>query len=192
MKVYMVRHGQSEANQRQVYSGWAQVKLTVQGEEDAKRAGEYLNGKHFDRVYSSDLIRAVTTAKLALPGYEPEQLKELREISVGRLAGHDVLDRKGLFGADLQTNRAKLDFTPYGGENREMLNARVRAFMKRMEESDDEAVIAFTHLGVLQSMAELVLEMAAGRSQLRCRNCCISLFAFENGRWYLEGWGLGE
>ncbi len=187
----MVRHGQSEANQRQVYSGWAQVKLTPQGEEDAKRAGEYLSGKQFDRVYASDLVRAVSTAQIALPGCEPLQLKELREISVGRLAGHDVLDREGLFGADLQTNRAKLDFTPYDGENREMLNERVRAFMKRMEASEDETVIAFTHLGVLQSMAELVLGVAADRSRLRCRNCSIALFAFENGRWYLEGWGLG-
>ena len=192
MKLYMVRHGQSEANQQQVYSGWAQVKLTQQGEDDARRAGEYLAGKHFDRIYSSDLIRAVTTAKLAIPGCEPEKLQELREISVGRLAGHDVLDRQGLFGEDLQANRAKLDFTPYDGENRAMLDERVRAFMKRMEQSTEETVIACSHLGVLQSMADMVLGLNGDRSHLRCRNCCIALFAYENGRWYLEGWGLGE
>ena len=83
MKLYMVRHGQSETNLARKFTGWAQVNLTEKGVEDAKRAGEFLKGRPFDRIYSSDLIRAVQTAQYAISGCEPVQLPQLREIGLG-------------------------------------------------------------------------------------------------------------
>ena len=88
MKLYMVRHGQSETNLAGKFTGWAQVSLTEQGFADARRAGVYLQGKTFDRIYSSDLKRAVQTAQTAIPGCEPIQLACLREINVGDLSMH--------------------------------------------------------------------------------------------------------
>ena len=82
MKLYMVRHGQSETNLSRCFTGWSQVNLTEQGIADAKRAGEYLKGISFDRIYSSDLIRAVQTAQNAIPGCVPVQLPCLREIGL--------------------------------------------------------------------------------------------------------------
>ena len=71
MKVYFVRHGQSVNNVRGVWTGWMDVDLTEQGISDAKVAGDFLKGIKFDKVYSSDLKRAVDTAKYAISGCEP-------------------------------------------------------------------------------------------------------------------------
>ena len=58
MKLYMVRHGQSVANLNKQHVGWGQVLLTEKGEDDARGAGEILKNYSFDKVYSSDLLRA--------------------------------------------------------------------------------------------------------------------------------------
>ena len=87
MKLYLVRHGQSVANATKIHSGWSQVPLTEQGRADAARAGEYLQTLQFDRVYSSDLTRAIETAQIALPDCTPTQLSLIRERTVGFVDG---------------------------------------------------------------------------------------------------------
>ena len=87
MKVYIIRHGQSVNNVQHKWTGWMDVDLTEKGIEDAVRVRKILEGKVFDKVYASDLKRAIDTAKTALPGYEIETNFLLREIDVGSLAG---------------------------------------------------------------------------------------------------------
>ena len=57
MKLYLVRHGESQTNLEHRFTGQADAPLSEQGKEDARKAGEKLKGLHFDRVYSSDLCR---------------------------------------------------------------------------------------------------------------------------------------
>ena len=85
MKLYVIRHGQSEGNIRGVFSGWHQHNLTEKGREDACRAGRIISKVKFDKVYSSDLYRAIETAKIALPDYECEPTPLIKEINVGLL-----------------------------------------------------------------------------------------------------------
>lgn len=189
MKLYMVRHGQSETNLAKRFTGWAQVNLTEQGIADAKRAGEYLKGLAFDRVYSSDLIRAVQTAQYALPGCEPVQLKLLREINVGALERQKIDECAALYGADFEQNRLVRNFVPYGGENQDMIRARVEQFLQMMEQESGGSVVAFVHAGIVQTMLETVLGMEVDRSRVRCLNGSVTIFEYEGGRWMLRTWG---
>ena len=66
MKLYVIRHGQSEGNIRGVFSGWLQHNLTEKGREDARKAGRIIEKVKFDKVYTSDLNRAIETAKTAI------------------------------------------------------------------------------------------------------------------------------
>ncbi|MEU0966266.1 2,3-bisphosphoglycerate-dependent phosphoglycerate mutase [Streptomyces sp. NPDC005917] len=63
----LLRHGESEWNARNLFTGWADVDLTPFGEEQARRSGELLrdNGLAPDAVHTSALTRAVRTATLA-------------------------------------------------------------------------------------------------------------------------------
>ena len=87
MLVYLIRHGESQSNLDKIWSGWNDVPLTEKGKLDAKKAGEYLDGIKFDKIYSSDLSRAKNTAEIAIPGCEYEQTPLLREINVGEIVG---------------------------------------------------------------------------------------------------------
>ena len=94
MKLYMIRHGQSETNGKGLWTGWRDVSLTEKGCEDAKAAREVLKDVPFDKVYSSDLLRAHNTAKphAELRGLEVCDSSELREIYAGLWEGKKVED----------------------------------------------------------------------------------------------------
>ena len=64
----LVRHGQSQWNLEDRFTGWVDVDLTAQGEAEAKRSGALIKatGLAFDRAYTSVLTRAIRTADLAL------------------------------------------------------------------------------------------------------------------------------
>ena len=190
MKLYMVRHGQSVTNLERRFTGWAQAPLTEQGLADARRAGDRLRGIAFDRIYSSDLIRAVQTAKEAIPGCDPIQLPLLREISVGpKLEWREIADCEAEYGDALWEHRNAYDFTPYGGENEALLVARAREFISLLEEEPCEYVAAFSHAGFISCMLGQVLGQSFDRKHIRCENGSIAVFAHERGRWILERWG---
>jgi len=189
MKLYMVRHGQSETNLAGCFTGWAQVNLTAQGILDAKRAGEYLKGISFDRIYSSDLIRAVQTAQNAIPGCEPIQLALLREISLGGLEWQKIDECAARYGEAFAENRREWNFVPYGGENQEMMRSRVGRFLRMLEENPCDTVIAFSHAGAVQTALDLVLGTEVDRSHLRCLNGSVAIFEYDGSRWLLRTWG---
>jgi len=67
-KLVLVRHGQSQWNLENRFTGWVDVDLTAEGEAQAKRSGELIKatGLAFDRAYTSVLQRAIRTADIAL------------------------------------------------------------------------------------------------------------------------------
>ena len=64
----LIRHGQSQWNLENRFTGWVDVDLTPQGEAEAKKAGELIKaaGLHVDRAYTSVLTRAIRTGETAL------------------------------------------------------------------------------------------------------------------------------
>ena len=112
MKVYMIRHGESEANKGKFHGGWLQINLTEKGIADAKHAGEYLSGIKFDKIYTSDLIRAIQTAEHALPGCEYEIISLVREVCLGSLAGRYPADCLAEYGEDYLINKKNRDYRP--------------------------------------------------------------------------------
>ena len=191
MKLYLVRHGQSESNLARRFSGWAQIPLTEKGFEDARRAGAYLQRLAFDRIYSSDLLRAIQTAQTALPGCKPIQLPLLRENNVGTLQGHSIAEYEQIYGYHFWVVPTGSDFTRFGGENHDHMRNRVRSFLDMLESDPCEQVVAFTHEGILRCMLDLVLGMQFERHNVRCPNCTIAVFDFFDGRWVLEAWNAG-
>jgi len=92
MRIFLVRHGQSEANKIHQIQGHMDSQLSELGREQAKSAGEHLleNKITFDAVYSSDLSRAKETAQIitGILGIEDIVFDErLREMNLGDIEG---------------------------------------------------------------------------------------------------------
>ena len=58
-QLVLLRHGESQWNLENRFTGWTDVPLTDRGREEARRAGEKLRGIHFDKAYTSSLQRAI-------------------------------------------------------------------------------------------------------------------------------------
>ena len=191
MKLYFIRHGQSEGNAGRYHNSWLQVNLTEKGKEDARMAGRLLKGIPFDKVYTSDLIRTIQTKEIALPGVESEALEMLREMNVGSLLGRKIDDCAAEYGESYYHNRRVKDYSSYGGESYEMLCDRVRKFLTMMETSGYERVAVFCHRYYMEAVADVVTG-ARHNNALRCTNGSVSVFEFDEGEWYLEAWNCKE
>lgn len=188
MKLYFIRHGQSQANLNHFFAGQTQVTLTEQGRNDARRAGQLLQSISFDRVYSSDLIRAMETRKIALPDAEAISTPLLREIDVGALEGYTLQQCLEKFGEAMAENRAVYDFTPYGGENVAMVRQRLRSFLQALEDAPCDRVAVFAHAALGAILLEMVLGGPIDKHALICENGSVAVFEFTGGRWRLLKW----
>ncbi len=90
-RLYLVRHGETERSARHLYSGQADVPLTEEGREQARRAGERLAGAGVDVIWSSPLCRAADTAEAiaAATGAAVTIDDRLIEVDYGELEGFD-------------------------------------------------------------------------------------------------------
>lgn len=185
MNLYLVRHGQSVPNFEKRHSGWSMLPLTEKGFGDARRAGETLKDIQFDRVYSSDLTRAVQTARTALPGREPEQLSLIRERSVGCLMERFIADCAAEYGEPCWQARATLDFTPFGGDSADMVRTRAAKFLGMLENIPTENIAAFTHGGFITHCIEHVLDAQFSVSNIAITNGAVVQLQYDGEQWRL-------
>ncbi len=119
----LVRHGQSQWNLENKFTGWVDVPLTSQGEKEAKRAGEHLKGLKFDIAFTSELQRAQKTLGIVLDQIGQTQLpiirdKALNERHYGDLQGLDKTETAKKFGDDqVKIWRRSYDIAPPNGES---------------------------------------------------------------------------
>ena len=88
--IYIIRHGQTELNQKKVLQGRSDFPLNAKGVEQAKDAAALLVGIDFDIVYSSPLIRAVNTAEIVTSGHPVLIDERLIEMDYGPYEGMDL------------------------------------------------------------------------------------------------------
>lgn len=107
MKLVLLRHGESEANFQNYWTGWLDVALTEKGMQQATEAGRKMNeqGLVFDIVYTSVLKRAIKTSQLALEEmnqlYLPVQKTwRLNERHYGALVGKNKTEMKKEYGEE--------------------------------------------------------------------------------------------
>ena len=184
MKVYIIRHGQSEANLLDNNAGWAPVELSALGREQAAQAGRHLRGIVFDRVYCSDLRRAQQTAQLALPGCELILSDKLREVGVGILAGKPIRENEIKYGDVYARSVKEQDFSAFGGETQESIRSRVASFMQELEALQDVAKVAvFGHEGTVHQMVSYALGSRILLEHFQIDNASCTVLAYEDGIW---------
>src|SRR5947208_3378261 len=129
----LVRHGQSEWNLKNLFTGWTDVGLTEQGIAEARTAGGLLKAKGlvFDIAYTSALSRAQDTLTIMLEelgqkGLETVRDEALNERDYGDLTGLNKDDARKRWGEEqVHIWRRSYDVAPPGGESLRDTAARV-------------------------------------------------------------------
>lgn len=184
MRVYVVRHGESETNRDKKWTGWLDVHLTDKGKDDAKKSGTFLNHVSFEKIYTSDLSRAIETAEIAIPDCCYETSALLREINVGSLANNLLVNLTD----EQRAHAAKNGYADFGGEEKEKFYDRISRFMKKLETLDCENVAVFSHAGWLCGMLDIIIGTCVPREHLCCNNRTIAIYEYANKIWKLHSW----
>ncbi|GAA2840294.1 phosphoglycerate mutase [Aminobacter aminovorans] len=129
----LVRHGQSEWNLKNLFTGWRDPGLTEQGHAEAKSAGEKLKarGLKFDIAFTSALARAQTTCQHILDALGQSDLQTIRNAALnerdyGDLNGLNKDDARAKWGEEqVHIWRRSYDTPPPGGESLKDTGARV-------------------------------------------------------------------
>ncbi|WP_432285794.1 2,3-bisphosphoglycerate-dependent phosphoglycerate mutase [Aminobacter sp. BA135] len=129
----LVRHGQSEWNLKNLFTGWRDPGLTEQGHAEAKSAGEKLKarGLKFDIAFTSALSRAQTTCQHILDALGQSDLETIRNAALnerdyGDLNGLNKDDARAKWGEEqVHIWRRSYDTPPPGGESLKDTGARV-------------------------------------------------------------------
>ena len=176
MKIYMVRHGESECNVRQMLYGRTDCALTEKGCAQAREVGEKLRGESIRRCISSPLIRAAETARLALwDSNVPIELDDgLMEQDMGEWENVPFL---GMLEKQPEIMNAMLDdwtrVVPPGGESYEHLRERVRLVIDGiLSRGEDTLIVA--HNGPLSTAMTLLMGMP---------DSSVNRLWFEQGTW---------
>ena len=132
----LVRHGQSEWNEKNLFTGWENPGLTDKGLTEAEEAGANLNnlGINYDHYYTSILDRAIITAEIIIKGlnitkYNLVKRQELNERDYGDLTGLNKDDARKKWGEEqVHIWRRSFDIPPPNGESLKDTAERVIPF----------------------------------------------------------------
>ena len=122
-KLILLRHGESQWNLENRFTGWVDVPLSPKGEIEAKHAGELIKDLPIDKLYTSVLQRAINTAQIALEqsgrtDLPTERDKALNERMYGDLQGLNKEETAKQFGDEqVKIWRRSYDVPPPNGES---------------------------------------------------------------------------
>lgn len=178
MKIWLVRHGQTQANVDGLYSGISETPLTERGIVQAQAVGDLLNYVAFEKVLCSELGRAQHTTKLIL------QQRDIPVITEPRLNEMNFGDWEMQHHRDLQRMDAEnyaawcsnwQNVVPKNGEGFQLFSKRVSEFASTLaSRPKDENLLIVSHQGVLSLLIATLLNMPAAS---------LWHFVIEQGAW---------
>ncbi|MBX3348359.1 MAG: 2,3-bisphosphoglycerate-dependent phosphoglycerate mutase [Nitrospira sp.] len=137
-RLVLLRHGESQWNLENRFTGWVDVPLSPKGIEEAKSAGEKLREVKFHRAFSSVLMRANETLRIVLEvigqtGIPIEKDKALNERMYGELQGLNKAETAQKYGdAQVKIWRRSYDVRPPGGESLKDTAERTLPYYEKM------------------------------------------------------------
>lgn len=167
MRIVIIRHGETMANVinnkgTNLYTGTLNnelTSLTEQGKNQARLLSENTIVKSIEKVYSSDLIRAIQTAKLAKPGYELNLSEDLRERCLGIFEGKEMKDllssnEFNKYITDEKFSRFRTDFVQKApnGENYTDVSIRCKRFLNQLDFNKDMTIGIFSHYHTIRCL----------------------------------------
>ncbi|MDQ6857714.1 MAG: histidine phosphatase family protein [Chloroflexota bacterium] len=180
--LYLVRHGESEANAAHVFAGQTDSPLTAKGREQATVVAAALRSAHFDRIVASALSRTKDTAAAiaAGRGVPVETFAELNEIDLGDAAGKPFDEVRGLPGYESE------GFTQWpGGESLEQVVTRAMGVIDRLvAEGPGKTICIVGHGGVTRILVSKFMDVLPKLIRVPAPNTNITIVTHAAARGY--------
>lgn len=184
MLIYIVRHGETNANKEGYLQGWSNDPLNENGRTLAEITGQGMRGIHFDYCISSPLIRAKETAEIILRESRndiPVVFDDrIMEINFGRFERTNIRDER--VAQFLQ--KPIIDYRFPDGESIIEVMGRTQGFLKELMNKDDgRTYLISTHGCALRAMLNYLYEDPDDYWHGHVPyNCCVNIIEAQNGK----------
>lgn len=151
--IYLVRHGETQANREGIFRGRGEVPLSPAGLKQAGELRAYFSGLKVERVFSSPLKRAAETAAICFPGQAIELQELLNNLDLGRWAGRkkkEIALEEPEPWRRWREEPEKMSFP--GGESLAAMKARTRHFNRLLAAAHEECIAVVSHRSVLKAL----------------------------------------
>ena len=148
VKIYLVRHGETQWNKEEVFRGRKDVPLNETGSRQADKVGACFAGIPLRRIVSSPLQRAVQTARAISKetGVPVETMEELTDINFGTWEGIPLREVEERYPVDFGLwKRSPQKLRIGGGETLAMVRERVSGGLAKLTSTEEGAVAVVTH-----------------------------------------------
>lgn len=161
-KIVLIRHGETDYSRKKKYCGGTDVKLNKTGVNQAKKLVNLFKAKKIDKVYSSDLSRALEFAKIVFSRSSIEPNRNLRELNFGVFEGltyREIIARyESVYKKWLEN---PLNVRVPKGEGLRDLAYRVRKVVAQIRKHNSGKVVALvTHAGPIKVVLCDVMQMS--------------------------------
>jgi broad specificity phosphatase PhoE len=190
MKIYLIRHGESEANANGIPQGQRiDTVLSVNGKEQAKKISERLRNEKIDAIYSSDLLRAKETAEEIAKHHKLDLIfdKRLREFDMGDFT--ELKNKWEIFQKYKSEESAKSGIErhkviPPNGESEWQHFLRVEEFLKDILKEKHENIIIVAHGGTNKIFFGVIGHASKEEMyEISQKNACLNEFEFDGTSW---------
>ncbi|PIQ95410.1 MAG: alpha-ribazole phosphatase [Nitrospinae bacterium CG11_big_fil_rev_8_21_14_0_20_56_8] len=164
LRIYLIRHGETENSARVCFNGHHDVPLSPQGKDQIRQVAQSLKTVTLDAVYSSDLIRARESAEI-ISGFQdnlqPVPCKQLREISFGAWEGLSVEEVQRRYPGQFDKKfRDIATFQVEGGETFQDVRDRVLPKFDEIRKAHSRGQVALVvHGGVIRIILAQILSI---------------------------------
>ncbi len=194
IELIAVRHGETDFNAERRMQGHLDVPLSETGRVQAQAAAARLADEPIDKIYSSDLQRALETARIIHEGREIELVTDLRlrEFHMGTFQGMTLSEAREKHGDAWERFFIHdADFALPGGQSRNQKQVEIASFMEEVVRSQAGGrMLVVTHGGILIAMLRHVLGIPASHYfRVSIENTGIQRFRYKNETWQLVSWG---
>ncbi len=179
MKIFLIRHGETNWNVEGRFQGREDIPLNGHGIQQAQLCGEALRGIPFEMIITSPLIRARETARIiAVKANIPVMSEEgLIEREYGKISGLNQEERELFY----QSGRDS-EMEPWGELSNRMLSC-IKEYALRFYPGN---IIMISHGAAINSTISILTEGEAGTGKTRLKNTCINIISFNGHSMELE------
>ena len=197
-EIFIIRHGQSQGNLKQVFCGQTDVALTELGRKQAEVTAEYLKDRHIDAFYASPLSRAYKTGVAAakLHGKTVQKVPQLAEIYGGQWENLPFTEIKEKYPEELRIWNETIGKSRCpGGESAADVQKRVFAAVEQLaKENGGKTLCIAAHGMVIRTFVAQVMGISLDELEKLpwAPNASVTTVEYENGAFRLVEHGYSD
>lgn len=189
MELILVRHGETEHNLAGIAQGWGDSELSERGRRQVEQLAARLKAMQPDAIYSSPLMRAMTTAQTIARaiGAEVKTLDGFREMNYGRWEGQRFLEVRKNDEENYRRWISDESFACPDGESHWQVLERVKNALDSIDAAKGAVVV--THGTAIRIAATALMELPLSASRHFAQdNAAINIFVRRSTHWVLKLW----